>query len=100
MNAMERMTAALSHQEPDRVPVYPILSGITRRLVNADYPTWSQDAEVCANAYLKCAEEFDIDCIVTLIDLSVECDAWGQKLIFPEKITPRSRRWTTAPLSA
>ena len=36
---------------------------------------WSQDAEVCANAYLKCAEEFDIDCIVTLIDLSVECDA-------------------------
>lgn len=84
MNAMERMTAALSHQEPDRVPVYPILSGITRRLVNADYPAWSQDAEVCANAYLKCAEEFDIDCIVTLIDLSVECDAWGQKLIFPE----------------
>lgn len=84
MNSYERMTAALNHQEPDRVPVYPILSGVTRKLVGADYPTWSTDADVCAKAFLKSAEEFDIDCIIALIDLSVECDAWGQKIIFPE----------------
>ena len=84
MNSFERMTATLNHQEPDRVPVYPILSGVTRHLVGADYPTWSTDADVCARAFLKSAEEFDIDCIIALIDLSVECDAWGQKIIFPE----------------
>ena len=84
MTAFERVTAALNHREADRVPVYPILSGATRRLVGATYPQWSQDAEICAKAYLKAAEEFDIDCIVTLIDLSVECDAWGQPLIYPE----------------
>lgn len=84
MNAWERMATALQHREADRVPVYPILSGVTRKLVGAGYPQWSQDPEVCANAYLKAAEAFDIDCIVTLIDLSVECDAWGQPLIFPE----------------
>ena len=84
MNSFERMTAALNHQEPDRVPVYPILSGVTRHLVGADYPTWSNDADVCAKAFIKSAEEFDIDCIIALIDLSVECDAWGQKIIFPE----------------
>ena len=83
MNSFERMTAALNHREPDRVPVYPILSGVTRHLVGADYPTWSTDADVCAQAFLKSAEEFDIDCIISLIDLSVECDAWGQKIIFP-----------------
>lgn len=84
MNSFERVAAALSHKEADRVPVYPILSGITRKLVNADYPTWSTDADVCASAFLKSAEEFDIDCIVSLVDLSVECDAWGQKIIYPE----------------
>ncbi|MDD3242142.1 MAG: uroporphyrinogen decarboxylase family protein [Eubacteriales bacterium] len=84
MNSMERVTCALQHQEPDRVPVYPILSGVTRKLVGANYAQWSTDADVCARAFLKSAEDFDIDCIVTLIDLSVECDAWGQKLIFPE----------------
>ncbi len=84
MTSMERVLASMQHKPVDRVPVYPILSGITRKLVNADYPTWSNDADVCAAALLKSAEDFDIDCIVTLIDLSVECDAWGQKIIFPE----------------
>ncbi len=84
MNSMERVLAAMNHQEADRVPVYPILSGITRKLVGASYPEWSTDAEVCARGFLKSAEDFDIDCLVTLIDLSVECDAWGQKIIFPE----------------
>jgi len=84
MNAMERVLTAMSHQEPDRVPVYPILSGVTRKLVNASYEEWSTNSEVCANALLKAAELYDLDCIVTLIDLSVECDAWGQELIFHE----------------
>lgn len=84
MTSMERVLTALAHKEPDRVPVYPILSGVTRRLVGASYPEWSQNADICAEALLKSAEEFDIDCIVSLIDLSVECDAWGQKVIFPE----------------
>jgi agmatine/peptidylarginine deiminase len=60
---MERVLASMQHKPVDRVPVYPILSGITRKLVNADYPTWSNDADVCAAALLKSAEDFDIDCI-------------------------------------
>ena len=84
MTPYERVAAMLAHEETDRVPVYPILSGISRKLVGADYPTWSTDAQVCAAGFLKTAEQFDIDCLVTLIDLSVECDAWGQKIIYPE----------------
>ena len=83
MNSMERVLTALSHKEPDHVPVYPILSGVTRHLVGADYKTWSTDAEVCAAAFVKAAEDFDIDCLVTLVDLSIECDAWGQELVYP-----------------
>ena len=84
MNSYERVSTVLAHKEPDRVPVYPILCGINRKLVGADYPTWSTDADICAEGFLKTVEEFDLDCIVTLIDLSVECDAWGQKLVYPE----------------
>ncbi len=84
MTSMERVIRAMQHQPVDRVPVYPILSGVTRKLTGASYPDWSTDAEVCAKALLKSTEEFDLDCVVTLIDLSVECDAWGQKIIFPE----------------
>ena len=84
MNSYERVMAALSHKEADRVPVYPILSGVTRKLTGATYRQWSTDAKTCADAYLKAVSEFDIDCVVTLIDLSVECNAWGAKIIYPE----------------
>lgn len=84
MTSYERVAAALSHKEADRLPVYPILSGCNRRLVGASYKQWANDAQLCAESYLKAAELFELDCIVTLIDLSVECEAWGQELIYPE----------------
>lgn len=88
MNAMERVTAMLSHKEVDRIPVYPILSGVTRKLVGATYEEWATNADVCADALYKAVKQFDLDGVVTLIDLSVECDAWGQKLIFHENDAP------------
>lgn len=84
MNSIERVVAALQHKEPDRVPVYPILSGVTRKLVGATYKEWSNNSDICAEALIKAAEMYEQDCIVTLIDLSIECTAWGQKLIYPE----------------
>lgn len=88
MNAMERVTAMLSHKEVDRIPVYPILSGVTRKLVGATYEEWATNADVCADALYKAVKQFDLDGVVTLIDLSVECDAWSQKLIFHENDAP------------
>lgn len=63
------------------MPVYPIISGASKRLINVSYKDWPNDADLCARALLKAREELDLDCIVTLIVLLVECDAWGQELI-------------------
>ncbi len=84
MNSMERVVKVLSHEVPDRVPVYPILSGVSRSLVGATYKEWSTNPDICSKALLAAQKQYDQDCIVTLIDLSIECDAWGQELIFPE----------------
>ena len=84
MTAMERVVKCLQHEEGDRIPVYPILSGVTRKLVGTSYERWATDAETCADALFEAAKRFDLDCVVTLIDLSVECDAWGQELVYPE----------------
>jgi len=82
MKPIERVIISLGHKEPDRVPVYPILSGVTRKLVGATYEKWSTDAETCADALIKAQEQFDLDCIVTLIDLSLEADAWNAPVIY------------------
>lgn len=89
MTSFERVAAAMAHKEADHVPVYPILSGINRKLVGASYPEWSQNAEICAKGFLKTAEDFDLDCLVSLIDLSVEVDAWGQPILYPENEAAR-----------
>jgi len=84
MNSMERVVMALNHQEPDRVPVYPLLAGVSRNMLGVSCKDWSTNADLCAEGLLKAKEEYDLDTIVTLIDLSVECTAWGQELVYPD----------------
>lgn len=84
MKPIERVVAALQHKEADRVPVYPLLNGVSRRFVGASYERWANDADITAEAYIKVTEEFDLDTIVTLTDLSVEASDFKQKMVYPE----------------
>ena len=84
MKPIERVGLTLQHKEADRVPVYPLLCGVSRKLVNATYPVWSTDMDVCAEAYEKVTDAFDLDVICTLIDLSVEAADFGQTVVYPE----------------
>ena len=84
MKPIERVSLALQHKEADRIPVYPLLCGVSRKLVNASYPVWSTDMNVCAEAYEKVTDAFELDVICTLIDLSVEAADFGQSIVYPE----------------
>ena len=84
MTSLERVSKCLRFEEPDRVPVYPLLAGATRRLVSASYYDWANNADICAEAYIKAAEQFRLDAICTLTDLSVEAADFGAEIIYPE----------------
>ena len=58
MNSYERVAAALRLEKPDRVPVYPILAGVNRKLIGASYEKWSTDAETCAACKADLEEKF------------------------------------------
>ena len=55
MNSMERVVMALNHQEPDRVPVYPLLAGVSRNLIRGQLPrvVHGCEGETCAKGLLK-----------------------------------------------
>lgn len=82
MNSMERVTLALQHKEPDRVPVYPILNSISRKATGITYAEWTKDPKKCAEAILKATDEIGADCMCTLVDLSVEAADWGLEVIY------------------
>ena len=83
MTPLERVAAILQHKEADRVPVYPLINGINRHFIGADYPTWTKDPETTFRGYIAATEQLGLDCIVTLTDLSVEAGDFGQEIIYP-----------------
>ncbi|MDO4554545.1 MAG: uroporphyrinogen decarboxylase family protein [Lachnospiraceae bacterium] len=83
MNSLERVTMVLNHQEPDRIPVYPLINSISRKYTGIDYAEWTLNEEKCAESILKATEELDVDIICTLVDLSVEAADWGMEMNYP-----------------
>jgi uroporphyrinogen decarboxylase len=84
MNSLERVSLALQHKEADRVPVYPLLNSVARKLVDAKYSDLALDPELCAKAYIEVTEQYEMDIICTLIDLSVEAADFGAKIIYDD----------------
>lgn len=84
MTPLERVATVLQHKEADRVPVYPLINSISRNYEGMTYAEWSKDTERCAESIIKATDDIGVDCICSLVDLSVEAADFGQKVIFPE----------------
>lgn len=85
MNSIERVMAALNHKEADHVPVYPLINSVSMQTTGATYEEWSKDPKLCAESIIKATDEIGVDCICTLVDLSVEAADWGQKVVYSAK---------------
>lgn len=82
MNSLERVTATLKGQPVDRIPVYPIVNSVSRKILGISYDEWSNNVEKCAESIIGITDKLDLDIITTLVDLSVEAADWGQEILF------------------
>lgn len=82
MNSLERVSLTLQHKEADRIPVYPLINSISRKTLGITYEEWTKDVDQCAEAIIKATDELDVDCICTLVDLSVEAADWGAEMLY------------------
>lgn len=83
MTSRERFFAALNHKPVDRVPVHPFVAGTNRVLTGATFPEWASSAELIAKGYTEMAKMFpEEDCVLVVVDFTVEASAWGQPVIF------------------
>lgn len=88
MTSLERSVAAIQFKEADRVPCVPIICGASRRVYGISYAEWAQDHELSAKSWLQSQEMFGYDAFVTLVDLSLEANDFGQEVIYPADDTP------------
>lgn len=82
MNSLERVNLTLQHKLADRVPVYPIINSVSRKVLGITYEEWTKNVDLCAEAIIKTTDALDVDVITTLVDLSVEAADWGQELLY------------------
>ena len=86
MNSLQRVAAALTYQEPDRVPAAPLVCGASHRVAGITYGEWSkcENVEAMVQGHVDSLELIGHDGVVALVDLSVEAGDFGQEVIFPE----------------
>lgn len=91
MNHIERASAALADEPADRLTVYPIACGVSRRLVGdgkMTYTEWCTDPKKYAAGFIAAQKAFDLDFSIGLMDLSVLAGDLGAHVRFDESSTP------------
>jgi len=82
MTSMERVLTALSHKEPDRVPLFLLLSLYGAKELKMTPEEYFSKAENVVKAQLRMMKKYPNDCIDAFFYAGIEIEAWGGRTIF------------------
>ena len=90
MNSFERTMAAISHTQPDRVPLFLLLSLYGAKELGIPIKTYFSKPENIVNAQLRMKDKYRNDCIYTFFYAPIEVEAFGGEVIFVDDGPPNS----------
>jgi len=90
MTSLERTIAAISHREPDRVPLFLLLSLYGAKELEIPIKEYFSKPENVVNAQLKMKDKYNNDCIYSFFYAAMEVEAFGGEVIFVEDGPPNS----------
>ncbi|NCD34283.1 MAG: methylcobamide--CoM methyltransferase MtbA [Spartobacteria bacterium] len=90
MTPMARVLTTLSHKEPDRVPLFLLLSMHGAREMGVSLKTYFSNSDLVAQGQLRMQKKFSNDCLYAFFYAAIEIQAWGGEIIFREDGPPNS----------
>ncbi|MDY0374808.1 MAG: uroporphyrinogen decarboxylase family protein [Desulfobacterium sp.] len=90
MTPMERVLSSLSHREPDRVPLFLLLSLYGARESGMSVEEYFSKADNVIKAQLQMQAKYGTDCYYTFFYAALETEAWGGKTLFVPEGPPNS----------
>lgn len=90
MNSFERTMAAISHKEPDRVPLFLLLSLYGAKELQIPIKEYFSKPENVVTAQLKMRDKYRNDCLYTFSYAPAEVEAFGGEVIFVDDGPPNS----------
>ncbi len=90
MTSLERTLTALSQKEPDRVPLFLLLSMYGAKELAVTIEEYFSNPKNVVEGQLRMRKKYANDCIYTFFYASIETEAWGGETIFLEDGPPNS----------
>ena len=82
MNSMQRTLKALSHEEPDKVPLFLLTTLHGAKELGLTIEQYYSHAENVAEGQIRLLEKYRGDCFYSFFYASIEIEAWGGNTIF------------------
>lgn len=83
------LKAAFLRKEVDRVPFIPCICGFAAKLRGVSTQEMLSDPTILANSLQDAAKLFDYDGVTNVFDLTLEAEACGGRVIWPDDGPPR-----------
>lgn len=90
MTSMERVLTTLRHQEPDRVPVFLLLTMHGARELGISIREYFSRPDYVAEGQMRMLRKFGHDCIYTFFYAAVETEAWGGDVVYIDEGPPNA----------
>lgn len=90
MTSLERVLTTLGHREPDRVPLFLLLTMHGAKELGLSIRDYFARAEQVAEGQLRLRAKFGHDCLYSFFYAPVEIEAWGGEVIYRDEGPPNS----------
>jgi Uroporphyrinogen-III decarboxylase len=98
MNSLERIIAAVSFKEADRIPVLPQIFSHAAVIAGVPINEYVRDGSLIADCQIKAAEKYDYDAVFAVMDANVETETMGSVLNYNrENLYPYVEHYALAP---
>ncbi len=92
MTSLQRVLTTLKHQEPDRVPLFLLVTMHGAKELGLSIKEYFSKPEHVVEGQLRMRARFGHDCIYNLFYVPIEVEAWGAEVIYVEDGPPNSGR--------
>jgi uroporphyrinogen decarboxylase len=84
MTSLERVLTTLAHQEPDRVPLFLMLTMHGAKELGLTIREYFSKAEQVVEGQLRLRAKYGHDCLCPFFYAALEVEAWGGEVVFRE----------------
>lgn len=90
MTSLERVLTAIGHREPDRVPLFLLLTMHGAKELGLGIKEYFSKASHVVEGQMRMLEKFGHDCLYPFFYAPIEVEAWGGEVVYIEDGPPNS----------